>query len=356
MDGARAQVAHFLSVQAESCRVLGSPLYHHLLVRAAADALAGGPVWEVFGDAGPHPFTDAEALRLMAAVHRIVLLHRAPRLARYYPSVGGSVDVDEGAWEAFRATLTEQPEAVREFAALPCQTNEVARSAALLGGFLLVARETGLPLWLLEVGSSAGLQLRWDAFHYRTGEAVWGSEDSPVQLIGNWIVPPPHLDVAVEVVERHGCDPHPVDPATVEGRLTLASSVWADQLDRFERLRGALEVAQRIPACVDRASVGAWLPERLAEPVPGAATVVFHSIVLQYLPRPERAAFRAMLDEAGARATPDAPLYWLYLEPEAPEQLDRGVPFVVELTTWPGGDRRRLSFSGAHGANVRWVR
>lgn len=344
-----------LSIQAESCRALGSPLYHHLLVRAAEDVLAGGLVWEIFGHADGEPYREAEALRLMAAVHRLVLLRRAPRLARYYPSVGGTADLD-GVWQAFRATLAEQPETVRGLATLPCQTNEVARSAALLGGFLQVARETGLPLRLLEVGSSAGLQLRWDHFFYRTGEAAWGPEDSPVQLIDNWIVPPPHLDLTVEVVERRGCDPQAVDPTTVEGRLTLESAVWADQCERLARLCAAVELARRIPARVDRDSALTWLPTRLAEPAPGAATAVFHSIVLQYLSPTERAAFRAVLDEAGARATPDAPLYWLYLEPETPDTLDRAAPFVVELTSWPGGDRRRLAISGAHGTNVRWLR
>ncbi|MGH8901487.1 MAG: DUF2332 family protein [Egibacteraceae bacterium] len=93
-----------------------------------------------------------------------------------------------------------------------------------------------------------------------------------------------------------------------------------------ERLRAALEVAQRIPALLDRAPVGAWLPERLAEPATGVATVVFHSIVLQDLSRLERATFHAVLDEAGARATPGAPLHWLYLEPETPETPRPGHP------------------------------
>jgi hypothetical protein len=373
MDDARAYTAQVLSAQARACQALGSPLYHYLLTRAAQDALAGGPVWEVFGHADGEPYHAADALRLMAAVHRLVLLGRAPRLARYYPSADGCADGGEGGgeaaaggrgsqlsqledvWQAFRATLAVQPEAVREFVALPCQTNEVGRSAALLGGFLLVARETGLPLRLLEIGSSAGLQLRWDAFHYQIGGMSWGPPDSPVQMAGNWIVPPTDLDVAVEVVERRGCDPHPVDPTTAEGRITLTASLWADQRERLERLRGALEVAQRIPARVDEASAGEWLPERLAEPVPGVATVVFHSIVRQYVSPAEFAVVRAALDQAGARATPHTPLHWLYLEPETPDTLDRGTPFVVELTTWPGGVSRRLAISGAHGANIRWL-
>ena len=39
----------------------------------------------------------------------------------------------------------------------------MSRSSALIGGYLLVARETGLPLRVLETGASAGLNLRWNS-------------------------------------------------------------------------------------------------------------------------------------------------------------------------------------------------
>src|SRR5438034_5449361 len=110
---------------------------------------------------------SALALRFMGAVHRLVLEGRAPALARHYPSAGGEAGL-EGAWAAFRDTLEQHRDTLRALVTSPVQTNEVGRSAALLGGFLLVARETGLPLRLLELGASAGLNLRWD--HYRSEE------------------------------------------------------------------------------------------------------------------------------------------------------------------------------------------
>ena len=64
----------------------------------------------------------------------------------------------------------------------PPQTNEVLRSAALLGGFLTVAEETGLPLRCLELGSSAGLNQSWDAYGYRLGA------DGPARRPG--LIPP----------------------------------------------------------------------------------------------------------------------------------------------------------------------
>jgi len=116
----------------------------------------------------------------MAAVHRLVLDGRAPQLVPYYPSVGGRAD-PAAAWPALVALLEERAEDLRELVSRALQTNEVGRSQALLCGFLVVSARTGLPLRLLEVGASAGLNLRWDHFHYeargrRRGEPLFSGE------------------------------------------------------------------------------------------------------------------------------------------------------------------------------------
>ena len=69
----------------------------------------------------------------------------------------------------FRDALEVLAGEIRPLIALPCQTNEVGRAAALLFGFLPVARATGLPFRLVELGASGGLNLRWDRFFYRSG-------------------------------------------------------------------------------------------------------------------------------------------------------------------------------------------
>lgn len=96
---------------------------------------------------------------------------------------------------------------------------------------------------------------------------------------------------------------------------------------------------------VDRAGGVEWLGERLAEARPGLATVVFHSIVIQYLTESERNALAALLAVAGERADSEAPLAWLRMEP-AGERAD------LHLTTWPGGEERRLGSAGYHGDPV----
>ena len=153
---------------------------------------------------------------------------------------------------------------------------------------------------------------------------------------------------ALEVAGRAGCDAQPVDPASEEGRLTLRSYLWPDQTERLRLLDAALEVASRVPAPVARARAADWLERRLAEPGAGACTVVFHSIVMQYVPEDERERIDALLAEAGAAAGPEAPLARLAMEPGGEEA-------ELRLTLWPGGEERLLAASGYHGADVRWL-
>jgi hypothetical protein len=283
----------------------------------------------------------------MGAVHRLVLEGHAPELARYFPSAGGDPD-QPGLWRAFLSVLERDAESIQLLLERPVQTNEVQRSRALLGGFLQIARETGLPLSLLEVGASAGLNLRWDHFRYEIGGQAWGDPASPICLRDGFAGAHPSLDGAVDVVARRGCDARPIDPLTPEGRLTLLSYIWADQVERIARLWAAIEVAARVPAQVDRADAVEWLEARLRDAVPGVTRVVYHSIVLQYLTDAGRDRLRRVIQETGDEATRAAPLAWLRMEP-AGEHAD------VRLTLWPGGEERLLARAGFHGENVDWL-
>jgi hypothetical protein len=276
-----------------------------------------------------------------------VLTGEAPRLAAYYPTAGGT-QAQDGAWDAFVEVVAERGERLRQLVAMPCQTNEVGRCAPLAFGFLELVARYGLPLRLLEVGASAGLNLRFDHFRYGGGGVSWGPAESPVDLSGMWLEAPARLPQQIVVVERRGCDRRPIDVVTAEGRLQLESSLWADQVQRLARLRGAFAVASRVPASVEQASVDEWLPRMLAEAGRGTATVVYHAIVYEYFTDEVRRAFHDALDRAGAAATPESPLAWLRFESTP---ATRG--YAATLTTWPGGEERVVATAGAHGTDVR---
>jgi hypothetical protein len=324
-----------------------APTHSALLAHTADDILAGGPAWTVLQGREDDPRGSALALRFMGAVHRLVLRGQAPQLAPFYRSVGGR-EGPEGAWEAFRDVLASNVEVLREEVTRPVQTNEVGRSGTLVGGFLSVAERFGLPLRVLELGASAGLNLRWDHFNYEARGERWGPADSPVRLCDFDTPPTPPFGVEATVAERRGCDKNPLDPTSEKDRLTLLSFVWCDQAWRVRRLRAAFEVAAQVPASVDRANAPEWLEQRLGEESTGVATVVFHSIFMQYLAEADKERTLEVLHEAGASVTAKAPLAWLRMEP-AGDHAD------LHLTVWPGGEERLLAHSGFHGANVRWV-
>lgn len=339
-------VLEVLAFQASECRRAGSPLYEEILGGVAADVRAGGVSARLLDGREDDPFGSAMALRLLGAVHRIVLEGRAPALAEIYPSVGGAAGAGDPV-RAFLETLQAHEAEVAGRMLDGVQTNEVGRAAVLIGGYARVAARTGLPLRVLEVGASAGLNLRFDHYAYDTGRQRLGDPASPVRFRGMWEGEPPPLPATIAVAERRGCDRNPLDPTTTDGRLTLLSYVWPDQTERIERLEAAIEVARRVPVTVDTADAATWVEGQLATPREGVATVVVHSIVLQYLAPERRRRFREVLDGAGGAATAGAPLAWLRMEP-AGERAE------LRLTSWPSGDEELLASAGYHGHPIWW--
>jgi hypothetical protein len=326
---------------------IGSPLYGDLLARAADDLLAGGPVATLLDGHLETRAAEVIALRMLGGAHALALSGRAPDLAAWYPSAGGSIDTEPGspnAWAALRATLAEQRDAIRPWLDWPPQTNEVGRAAALIGGLLHVSASAALPVRLVEVGASAGLNLRADRFCVSGDSGSYGDPRSPVVLRHGWQGAKPP-DVQVDVVDRTGGDLAPIDPVTPLGQLTLTAYIWPDQADRLARLRGALAVAERVPA--DLRAESATQTVSRVELVPGTWTVLWHSIFRQYLTEPQRIELAEGVAALGAAATQQARFAYLYLE----QSRQGGCPVV--LTTWPG-HREVLGNATAHGIPVHW--
>ncbi|HEY2549145.1 MAG TPA: DUF2332 domain-containing protein [Streptosporangiaceae bacterium] len=343
------RTARLLREQGDACGSLGSPLYAGLLAHAADDLLAAGPTAGVLAghllDRGP----SALALRMLGGVHALVLSGQAPELAEFYPSAGGQRDPGPGAghaWQALRSVLAGQRDQVRGWLARPPQTNEVGRGAALIGGMRYLAARAALPIALVEIGASAGLNLRADRFCVAGESGSYGDPASPVVLRGGWQGQSPPAG-HVQVISRTGGDTDPIDPVSADGALTLTAYVWPDQRDRLQRLRGALDLAAAIPVDLRREPASATLARTsLAD---GSWTVLWHSVMRQYLAPDQRAALASRVSELGAAATSTSRFGYLFLEP----RRDRG--FQVCLTAFPGdGAEQLLGTARPHGIPVTW--
>ncbi|HET7432972.1 MAG TPA: DUF2332 domain-containing protein [Nocardioides sp.] len=347
---ARSQ-ATLLRDQGRACERLGSPMYAELLARLADDLEAGGPTARVLRGHEDDPGPSGLALRLAGSVHRLVLAGAAPELTAYYPTTGGRWTSDGVA--AVLDLLDRRADEVRPLLDQAPQTNEVGRAAALLGGLLRAVDRRPLPVRLFEIGASGGLNLLVDRFHV-TDDAggAWGDPASPVLLAGAWEGATLPLGREVEIVERGGCDVSPVDVATEDGRLTLTSYVWPDMAARHARLAGAITLARREPVRVERADAASYV-DGLGL-VAGCLTVVWHSVMWQYVPAEQQARVTGRLAALGAEATEDAPLVHLFAEPTRRDPQDRH-RFWVVAETWPGGgEREYLGLMAPHGIPVVW--
>lgn len=354
-----ARTARLLRQQGAACAQLGSPLYERLLAHAADDLLEGGPTRHVLDghleDAGP----SALALRMLGGVHALVLTEQAPDLARFYPSsttydaalAGARFD----AWPAFRSVLDEHRDDVREWLRRPPQTNEVGRGAALVGGLLHIRAEAQLPVRLLEVGASGGLNLRADRFRIDGGTSEYGEASSPVNLGAAWLGASPPGG-SIDIVERDGGDVDPVDVTSEAGKLLLTAYVWPDQIERVRRLRGAFALADELPVTIRQESAEQTIGRTsLAD---GTWTVVWHSVFRQYLSTEVQQAFTQRIEALASDTTQDRRLAHLMLEPMRGIEWGRSsdFEFLVTLQTWPGGERRVLATAAPHGVPTTWER
>ncbi|MEW1909726.1 DUF2332 domain-containing protein [Kitasatospora sp. NPDC085895] len=335
--------------QAVACAELGSPLYAALLHAAAADIREGGPCAAAVAghedDAGP----QAVALRLLGGVHALVLTGRAPELAAHYPSAGGSVDParPDTAWPAFRQAVADNLPWVRDWLTRPPQTNEVGRSNLLIAGLLHTLGERRLPIRLLELGSSAGLNQLADRFHCSSPGYSCGPADSPVQLPDAWRgTPPSWLPARAEPLafaERRGCDLTPIDPRSAEGSLALRAYLWPDQPARTARLEGALRLAAEVPTRVEAVGAADFLAG--AEVAEGMLTVVWHSVMRQYVPAEEWARVEDELARLATSSSPTAPFVHVAFEPRRIGDRHR---FVLAVRSGTGPEEL-LAEAAPHG-------
>ena len=292
----------------------GSPVAVQILEAVRADVTAGGALRTLLPD--EVVFSRLVGLRVMAAVHRLALERRAPRIALHLPTLGGTAP--SGAAERTFArdvveVLSAHPDVLAESLARIPQTNDPGRSGLLRAAMSRL--DPALPVRLRETGTSAGLNLRPDHL-----PGLAGLEAGPL---------PPVLD-------RAGCDRDPVDIGTAEGRLLLSSYVWVDDVPRFAALAHAFEVASRVPADIVRQDAVAFV--EALRPVPGTTTLLWHSAFWFYLDADQRRRLASAIAGVDAAATPTAQVAHASWEWTSDHRsVER--PFALVLRRWDGDTR-----------------
>ena len=331
--------AEAMALQAAYCDANGAPITARAC-RSIAEALTTGSVTGRRAIDWPGDYVqDALPLRLVAPFHA---LHRAGRaeLGCVFARAPGDPVA------AIRAAVAEHDVEIARWLDGPPQTNEAARSAGFVWALLMLADRFGLPFEMLEIGSSAGLNLLIDRYAYDLDGVQVGPGDSPVRIVPEWRAPT-LPDAEVRFASVRGVDIAPLDLGDDAAVERLTAYAWADAPERIARIDAAAAMWRERPARLDQGDAADWVEGRLAEPQAEGVTRVFvHSIVWPYLPPETRTRITRAIEAAGAQATAKRPPAWVRYEWGA----SKLAAHEVRVRSWPGGEDVLLGRAHPHGA------
>ncbi|MCV2358203.1 DUF2332 domain-containing protein [Paucibacter sp. TC2R-5] len=318
------------------------------------------------------PATQAKPNLLLAALHERVLAGIKHPFAGYYPSVDGTRLPDEQLPALLQDFARSQAAELRiHMQTRGTQTNEIGRCAILWPALQQIAAMSGKPdLALFDLGSSAGLNLGVDAYHYRylTHDASFclGADPQPqrpsmdCRLLGELVLP---AAGRWRLSHRLGADPAPIDIHDAAATRWLAACLWPHDRVRAQRLQQALTQARQSQHALQQADdclalLEAWLRELPAQVQP----VLFNSWVLAYFEPAALAEFRQRV----ASLQRQYGLIWLSAEAPALRPSGIAMPDLARNATastlwtlqWADGNATRqvaLAWSHPHGAWLQWL-
>ena len=315
---------------------------------------------------------------LLAAVHALVLDHPDSALARHYPNLTEHPAGDDPAPAFLEFCADHEAELSQLIATRTVQTNEVGRCALLLPVLGMLEREGVGPLAMVDVGTSAGLNLGIDRYRYSyvrdgepfatiagdgaLGEGRRGDELPGVELSCSLRRDVPLPTTMPAIAARVGLDRTPVDLADPAQVRWLEACVWPEQPERFHRLRAATAVVRALRPDVRAGDAVDDLSALVSTMAGEGHPVVVNTWVLNYLDAEQRRRYVAAL---GALGQSLGHLSWVYAEspsavgPDVPvsDRADLVDATVLSLVRWRSGERdvQHLASAHPHGHWLNWI-
>ena len=275
-----------------SCRGY-SPLYDNISRFVAGDD-------EVLALTQEAPPAAHQPMVLLGVVHYLLLGGLEHPLAAVY---AGEHDADPG--PLFRdVCLGHRAEVLELMETRRTQTNECGRSAVIGPALTWTAARLGAPLALLDVGTSAGLNLGCDRYLLDYGQAgSTGPAGSAVRIectVSGGV--PPIVPQLPEIVARAGLDQSPIDLTDEHDARWLLACVWPDT-GRLDRTRAAIGDAQRHPPRIRRGDMVADIATAVGELPANAVACVTTTWALAYSAARRARAIRGPARAMRSRAT-----------------------------------------------------
>ena len=315
---------------------------------------------------------------LAAGLHREVLMGSSEvfDLAAYYPTAAGKqkprkilIDDTQEVSPMFKRALREAILARRDvlqsfIQTNTVQTNETGRGIAWL---LPVCLKNWGSIHLIDLGASAGLNLVAEqrSFHFMFGDDarpflhLGNSLDDQfvIQTTGATAKGSQKIGKIPAVLSRTGCDLHPFHLQTAVDEQTLSSFVWADHVERLQRLREGIAafhetMASRVPIHLHEVRLPEEVPVFLKERNPESQdpVVIYNTYIKMYLVQKGAALREHITTWAEAQKRP---VLWIQWEPANCLGFDSGPEpeygwLAWTLDYWDAGKHEKIQIGWVH--------
>jgi len=276
-----------------------SPLYYTLSHSIAQDR-------SILAIAEQCSLGQPEPNLFFASIHYLLLSEKVSvhPLSEFYPTCSSSQTNLSEVYPHFRDFVRGHAEEIIVLLkSRLVQTNEVRRCAYRFPAFLFAASHfESRPLALIEIGTSAGLNLLWDKYRYSYGDnEIYGNLSSDVSVTSSFRGEVPSILSAPlpNISHRIGLDQNIVDTSIADQAVWLRALVWPEHHKRRSLMDAALKKRNEMTLDLRIGDGFAMLPGVAAKISEGSLLCVYHTHVANQISEEAREAFLRSIEELG---------------------------------------------------------
>lgn len=238
-----------------------------------------------------------------ASVHYLLLKGSKHALKDYYASMTENPKEVKQAFSYFRDfCFIHKNDIIAILKNKLVQTNEVRRCAYLYPSFCYIYNKVKTPLSLIEIGTSAGLQLLWDQYAYSYGDnKKYGNTKSNVHITSEWSGEKKAIlfKDSPPVITRIGIDLHINNLKNPDDYLWLRSLIWPEHKQRVKMFERAANHLKEHHMTLLEGDGVKLLPDIIADIQEETTICLFHTHVANQIPTEDKYLLMNMIEKLG---------------------------------------------------------